>query len=139
MSIKFSEYRLAKASRIVRIRDNKTCQLCLNKFPSKQLQSHHVFPKADYPELLKDVAYLLGLQITLCGKCHIRVVHSDERNVTRFRLLFYSHLNQSRIKQFNSLHQSKVCDVSSDKLAPMEAYGISPGWLKLLLNLKKGK
>lgn len=100
----FSSYYLSKWSRMVRIRDKCTCQLCLNVFPSIELQAHHIFPKHKYPNL----AYMLWNGISLCADCHLRVVHSDMVNESRFRMLFWNSMQNNDIIEFNQNYQERL-------------------------------
>lgn len=127
----FSDYRLSLWSAWVRVRDDRICQLCLNNVEEKStyLQAHHIFPKDQYPEL----AYTLGNSISLCVKCHLRVTHSDERNVRRFRFLFYSYMNRMCTKQFNLRYQHKVGDVYLPTNEDLDKYGITKGWQKIIM------
>jgi hypothetical protein len=98
------QYALRKWSNIVRIRDRFICQLCLNKFPSRLVQAHHIKPKADYPELAFDA----DNGICLCKKCHHRITHSDPRNIRRFVMLWWPYLNRKVVRLFNKTYQSRI-------------------------------
>lgn len=134
MCIEMSEYTLKKWSAYTRVRDNRTCQLCLNCVESKTslLQAHHVFQKETnyYPKLYG----CLGSSISLCNKCHLRITHSDERNVRRFRFLFYSYLNRRDIKEFNMKYQYRISNIYLISERELEEYGISKGWIKLIMD-----
>jgi len=132
----FSDYRLSIWSAWVRVRDNRTCQLCLNNVDEKTtyLQAHHIFPKHEHPELV----YSLALGISLCVKCHLRVTHSDDRNVSRFRFLFFSHMNKRYVKEFNMRYQHKVGDIYLPTQNDLDKYNVSKGWCKLTLNAVAG-
>lgn len=87
-----------------------------------------------YPEF----AYILSAGISMCNKCHLRVTHSDEINVRRFRFLFYAYLNREYIKEYNMRYQHKVGDVYLPTEEDMEKYGISKGWTKKILDPVRG-
>lgn len=130
----FSDYRLSIWSAWTRVRDERICQLCLNDVEEKStyLQAHHIFPKHEYPLL----AYAFANAISLCVKCHLRVTHSDDRNVTRFRMLFYARMNNRYVREFNLRYQHKVGEADEVFLPTQETldmYGISKGWSRLIL------
>lgn len=132
----FDDYRLKLWSALVRVRDERICQLCLNYFDGKTelLQAHHIFPKIDHPEL----AYSLAQSCALCIKCHLRITHSDERNVRRFRVMFYAHANTRYVKEFNMRYQHKVGDIHLPTKEDLEKYKISKGWSELMLDAARG-
>lgn len=125
----FSEYKLGVWSAWTRVRDDRICQLCLNNVEDKStyLQAHHIFPKHQYPEL----AYVFSNAISLCVRCHLRVTHSDERNVRRFRFMFYSHLNNGTNRGYNSRFQYKVGKLYLPDSDTLFAMDISNGWKAL--------
>lgn len=106
----FNAYCLSLCSRMVRARDKFECQLCLNVFPSFRLDSHHIKPKEQFPEL----AYHLDNQITLCKKCHHRVTHSDPRNVRRFVMLWWPYLNRKAIVAYHTKYQQRITNTANE-------------------------
>ena len=63
-------FRLPKWAKLVKERDEYTCQKCGSK---ENLQAHHVRPVATHPELSEDV----DNGLTLCKKCHSEA-HNQE-------------------------------------------------------------
>lgn len=126
-----SSYRLSLWSAWIRVRDERTCQLCLNNVEEKStyLQAHHIRPKNSHGEL----AYSMGNGLALCIKCHLRVTHSDERNVIRFRSMFFSYMNRRYVREFNLRYQHKIGNVYLPTEEDMKKYKISKGWSKLIL------
>lgn len=121
----FNDYYLGKWSRIVRIRDEKICQVCDNECPTYYAHAHHIFPKGIYPEL----AYMLWNGITCCSKCHIRVVHSSVQNESLFRMLFWSHMARRGVRDFNVMYQDRLTgDLLFDHNI-MEMLRLSPEWI----------
>lgn len=101
--MKFSKYYLRKWSLMVRARDGKVCQLCMDKFATRDLEAHHVKLKSLNPSL----AYHLDNGVSLCVACH-DIVHSCRHNETRMRALFYPYLRRKAVKDFNNKYQYKL-------------------------------
>ena len=102
--MELNSYRLRKWRNYVIIRDGFICQHCLNKFPSRELHAHHIYLKSLEP----DIAYNLDNGITACRRCHLSVIHSDDRNESRFRIHFKCHMRRKGIKGFNDKYQDRV-------------------------------
>ena len=102
----FNNYKLSKWSRLIRLRDKATCQMCNCKPGVFKLHAHHIYPK-HYTRYHKK-AYILLNGISLCSRCHKRVVHTSNRNWKRFTGMFRQYQNRKLIKEFNTLNQYKT-------------------------------
>lgn len=86
--------------------------MCGHGFSTYAVQSHHVYPKALYPEK----AYDLENAAILCTACHIDVVHSGNATVDLNRLdhwkefvVFFNRQNKLVYrKRFNEANQHRV-------------------------------
>jgi len=66
--------KLRKWSRLIKVRDQATCYMCGLKLGLGEVEAHHIFPKAKFPEL----ALELSNGICLCWKCHRPIVHKGK-------------------------------------------------------------
>jgi hypothetical protein len=98
------ERKLDRWSHLVRLRDASTCQVCLNKTKTGELEAHHVRPKALYP----DEAYDLDNGISICRKCHMPIVHSTDDNWKRFVYMFRNVMRRKATVAFNESNQALV-------------------------------
>jgi len=121
----FNEYYLGKWSRIIRIRDEKICHCCDNLCPTLFSHAHHIFPKGIYPEL----AYMLWNGITLCAKCHGRIIHSSGENESSFRLHWWPYMQSNGVTQFNEQWQYKMTDGIWVDQDLMKSLRLSPAWI----------
>jgi len=100
------QYRLRKWSRFIKVRDKATCALCDIAPGIGRTESHHIRPKALFPEFQLDLAN----GVCLCTKCHKGVVHkemiNDGGHWKKFVDLF-EELSQLKM-QWNIQHQSRI-------------------------------
>ena len=101
----YSDYKVAKWSRIVRIRDEHTCIMCEEKADSRRtMHAHHIDRRVDHPELAVD----LDNGVCLCEDCHLRVVHSTHKNHKKFRVIFKRWVRRVAYRKFNEKFQHKL-------------------------------
>lgn len=99
------KYLLNKWSRIVRIRDEHVCRMCLETVPSRrQMHAHHIDMQVKYPEKALD----LDNGICLCARCHLQIVHSTRTHEKTFRVIFKRHVRRKKNRQFNAKWQYKL-------------------------------
>lgn len=80
--------------------------MCENKHKIKEMNSHHVYPKADPRYAHK--AYNLDNGITLCWRCHREIVHTSWTNWRKFTSIFRNKMRRKAIKTFNKENQSRI-------------------------------
>ncbi len=97
-------YQLRRFSVLIRVRDNYTCYLCGKKCKKYLAHAHHVYPKSVY----KEKAYSLNNGITLCGECHLKIVHTTWFSWKKFTCFFKRYIKYKRNRDFNKEHGYKV-------------------------------
>lgn len=100
----FNRGKLRKLSILCRKRDNNICRLCVNEFPTSELDCHHIDPKSIKPSK----AYDLDNSIALCSECHLKVVHSSDDNHKQFRVIFLRWVRRKANREFNKRFQYRV-------------------------------
>jgi len=93
------KYRLTKWSRLIRIRDGGECWMCQARPGIFKLQAHHIYPK--HIKRYCRRAYSLGNGISLCARCHNRIVHAKKDNWKRYTGMFNSYIRRKDIYKFN--------------------------------------
>lgn len=110
----FSKYYLRRWSLLVRLRDGFMCFMCERKcrrVSSKSdplswtevAEAHHIMPKAKHPE----TAYDLDNGITLCWRCHRRIVHTSWWSWKKWVFAFKMYQRRKINKAFNQEHNHK--------------------------------
>lgn len=104
----FSDYKIAKWSRIVRIRDNHTCVMCKESAETRSdihaMHAHHIDRQVDKPEL----AVNLNNGVCLCANCHLAIVHSTHKNHRQFRVIFKRWVRRKANREFEEKYQYKL-------------------------------
>jgi hypothetical protein len=77
--------------------------MCSGKSNILQMNAHHIYPKKD--ERYSSRMYNLDNGITLCWRCHRKVVHTSWTNWRRFCIMFRSYMKRVAIKKFNKERQ----------------------------------
>lgn len=95
----FNEYRLSKWSKLVRERDCGRCWMCQAAPGFKKLEAHHIHPK--HIKRYRRRVYSLRNGITLCRRCHRRVVHARADNWKRYTGMFNGYMRRKNIIKFN--------------------------------------
>jgi predicted HNH restriction endonuclease len=110
-NIYYSDYMLAKWSRIVRIRDGHVCWMCeedstkeTSTLTRRVMHAHHLDPKHLYPEKALD----LNNGICLCNRCHLEVVHTTVKSHKKYRVIFKRHVRRKAYREFNEQYQYKL-------------------------------
>ena len=119
------DYLLRKWSRFIKVRDRGECQMCRVTPGAGRVQSHHIHPKAIFP----DKAYDLANGVCLCLRCHKGVVHceliNDGGNWRRFVTMFqdlmwlqeeWNAANQDRIAR---PQRATVLDINDQDVAAL--------------------
>jgi hypothetical protein len=96
----FDKYRLRKWSRLVRLRDGGKCFMCQVEPSIYKLQAHHIYPKHIKKHCRR--VYSLKNGITLCRRCHKRVVHAKKDNWKRYTQMFNAYMRRRDIVKFNN-------------------------------------
>ncbi len=104
--MKNKEYRLRKWARFIKVRDKAKCALCDVTPGTGRTQSHHIKPKALFP----NIALQLENGVCLCTKCHKGIVHkeliNDRGHWEKFVNLFQE-LNQQH-REWNQKNQHRI-------------------------------
>lgn len=101
----FTDYEVRRWSTAVRVRDNFTCCVCLEKIvPRYKSQAHHIFPQREYPE----EACSLYNGVTVCAKHHQRVIHTTRTSWGRWVQFCRKWLWTWAKLQFNLENQHKI-------------------------------
>jgi hypothetical protein len=107
----YSDYMLAKWSRMVRIRDEHICQMCeedsmkeSSTLSRRIMHSHHIDPKWKYPEKALD----LDNGICLCHRCHLEIVHTSEKSWKKFWIICKRHVRRVAYRAFNEKYQGRL-------------------------------
>ena len=106
MSIEFDKNKLTRWSRLIRLRDEGICFMCLKKNKVIEMEAHHIHPKA--VEKYSQIAYDLDNGITLCQNCHLNIVHTTEANWKKFVIMFKNNMKCKKVKEFNITNQSRI-------------------------------
>ena len=69
------------------------------------MNAHHIYPKKD--DRYSNRMYNLDNGITLCWRCHRKVVHTSWTNWRRYCVMFRSYMKKKAIKEFNKEKQLK--------------------------------
>lgn len=111
MSEYYSEYMLAKWSKMVRIRDQHICQMCeedsmkeSSTLSRRTMHAHHLDPKHIYPEKALD----LDNGICVCSRCHLEIVHTSSKSHKKFWVIFKRHVRRVAYKAFNKKYQYRL-------------------------------
>lgn len=80
--------------------------MCENKHPIKEMNSHHIYPKANIRN--KKKVYILGNGITLCWRCHRKLVHVSYTSHTKYVAMFRNRMRNKAMKRFNRDNQRKI-------------------------------
>jgi len=100
--------KLAKWSRRGRVRDKSTCLMCGRKRKKKKagrkplnIQFHHIYPKYLFPWKM----FELSNGVTLCFRCHRRVVHFSylKKSWLRFAVMFRQYNRRKAIRAFSKM------------------------------------
>lgn len=118
MSEYYSEYMLAKWSKMVRIRDEHICWMCeedsmkeSSTLTRRVMHAHHLEPKHMYPEKALD----LDNGICLCHRCHLEIVHTSEKSHKKFWVIFKRHVRRVAYTAFNNKYQERLTYSDPDK------------------------
>jgi len=101
-----NEYKLTRWSRLVKVRDKGLCYMCENKHIIYEMNSHHIYPKGD--PYYVDRAYDLDNGITLCWRCHRKIVHISWENWRKFVAMFRNRMRNREIRTFNEENQNRI-------------------------------
>lgn len=80
--------------------------MCENSHPIKELNSHHIYPKANIKYYKK--VYKLDNGITLCWSCHRELVHVSFSNCYKYIAMFRNRMRNKAMKTFNKKNQEKI-------------------------------
>ena len=94
-----SKYKLSRWSRLVRLRDKGICFMCHENDGIFKMAAHHIYPKGDIRYSHK--AYDLRNGITLCWRCHRKVLHTTWTNWRRYCIMFKAYMKRKAIRKFN--------------------------------------
>lgn len=105
MEFSYSEYALRKWSLMVRARDGRRCQLCLEPGTLEdRLEAHHIEPKFHCPEKVLE----LDNGITLHASHHQPMVHTTDDHYIQFRHMFKRYNKRKAVREFNAKYQYKL-------------------------------
>ena len=88
------------------MRDRGICYMCENTCPIKEINAHHIYPKADRKN--KEKVYKLGNGITLCWRCHREIVHTSTSSCFKYIAMFRNRMRNKAIKTFNKENQGRI-------------------------------
>lgn len=80
--------------------------MCENIKPIKELNAHHIYPKANYKYIRK--AYELDNGISLCWRCHRKLVHTSFGSCYKYVAMFRNRMRSKVIKKFNKKNQERI-------------------------------
>ncbi len=100
------KYKLTRWARIIKLRDKGRCYMCDNSHPIKELNAHHIYPKADIRYSFK--AYNLDNGISLCWRCHRELVHSGWVSWRKYVAMFRNRMRSKNNKKFNKKNQVRI-------------------------------
>ena len=91
---------------MIKVRDKGLCYLCENRHLIKEMNSHHIYPKGN--NRYANMAYDLDNGITLCWRCHRKIVHITWENWEKFIAIFRNRMRNKDIRYFNEKNQSRI-------------------------------
>ncbi len=102
ISLELSKYKLNKWSKLIKTREDYVCYMC-NSDKIEKIESHHIYPKGIERYIPK--AYNLDNGITLCHRCHRRIVHISWVNWKKFVSMFRQYMRRKKVSEYNNLKQ----------------------------------
>jgi len=90
----------------VKLRDRGICYMCENVEPIRELNAHHIYPKANYKNIKK--VYKLDNGISLCWSCHRELVHTSFNSHNKYIAMFRNRMRNKSIKKFNKVNQERI-------------------------------
>ena len=80
--------------------------MCENRHEIKEMNSHHIYPKGN--EKYADKVYDLDNGITLCWRCHRKIIHISWDNWSKFVAMFRNRMRNKGIRTFNEENQARI-------------------------------